>query len=314
MKDKYIKLCKEEASIPVFSQPWWLDAVCGKDNWDVCLVQKGKDILASMPYFEFKKSGFTYNVQPPLTQKLGPWISPSKSKYSKALGQEKDLMENLISQLPKFDFFSQSWDYKNTNWLPFYWKGFEQTTKYTYVINNLSDIDSICLEFENSKRKNIKKAEGMVNIVFDIPYDEFYENHKYTLEKQGSKISYSKVLFKTIYEAAYLNNSGRTIAAYDKEGNLHAAIFVIWDSESAYDLISTIDPDYRTYGAASLLIKSIIEFLSGKTCKFDFEGSMIESVERSFRQFGAKQTPYFNVYKTTSKKLLLLKNLKSILS
>ena len=100
-----------------------------------------------------------------------------------------------------------------------------------------------------------------------------------------------------------MHNSGRTIAAYDENGNLHAALFVIWDKISAYDLISTIDPEYRTFGAASLLIKEIITYTSTLTSKFDFEGSMIEPVERSFRQFGAKQKSYFNVSKFNSKLL-----------
>ena len=57
-------------------------------------------------------------------------------------------------------------------------------------------------------------------------------------------------------------------------------------------MISTIDPDYRNSGASSLLIYEIINFLRDKVRKFDFEGSMIESVENSFRKFGAIQKAY----------------------
>ena len=46
---------------------------------------------------------------------------------------------------------------------------------------------------------------------------------------------------------------------------------------------------------------------------FDFEGSMIEPVERSFRQFGAKQTPYFSVSKTPSRLLKTLFFVKDML-
>lgn len=31
-KALYDKFC-EKNYIPIFSKPWWLDAVCGKDNW-----------------------------------------------------------------------------------------------------------------------------------------------------------------------------------------------------------------------------------------------------------------------------------------
>jgi hypothetical protein len=40
-KQKYRKFCKKEKNIPVFSKDWWLDAVCGEENWDVAIVEKG---------------------------------------------------------------------------------------------------------------------------------------------------------------------------------------------------------------------------------------------------------------------------------
>jgi len=312
-KNIYRELCATESTIPVFSRDWWLDAVCdGADNWDVALVENGGEVMATMPYYVKHKYGFTLLTQPPLTQTLGPWIRPSSAKHAKALGQQKHLMYGLIEQLPKCDLFMQNWHYSITNWLPFYWKGFSQTTRYTYVIEDLSDLDKVFSGFEHSKRKNIKKSEKIINIVFDITADQFYDNHQMTLLKQNSKISYSKDLFKRIYKAGYQNDSARTIAAYDQYGNLHAALFVIWDNQSAYDLISTIDPDYRNYGAASLLIREIIKFVSVRTNKFDFEGSMIEQVERSFRQFGAIQKPYFFISKTSSRLLRVRDAMKQI--
>jgi hypothetical protein len=302
LKEKYREFCEQESTLPIFSQAWWLDAVAG-DNWDVCLVEKGNEIQATMPYVVKKKYGLTLLTQPQLTQNLGPWIKLSTTKYSKQLSQQKDLMEALIDQLPKYHYFSQNWHYSQTNWLPFYWRDFEQTTRYTYIIEDLSDFDKVFGEFEHSKRKNIKKSEALVNVVFDISAEDFYNNHKLTLSKQGSDISYSFDLFKNIYEEGYKRGQARTIGAYDSEGNLHAALFVIWDKMSAYDLISTIDPDYRSYGAASVLIRDAIKHVSKFVNKFDFEGSMIEPVERSFRQFGARQTPYSSVNHKSSRLL-----------
>lgn len=61
------------------------------------------------------------------------------------------------------------------------------------------------------------------------------------------------------------------------------------------------DPDLRNSGATSLCIWEAILFASTIVKKFDFEGSMIESIEKFFRAFGASQTPYFEIYKTPSK-------------
>lgn len=310
-KEKYRILCDSEVSMPIFSKAWWLDAVAG-DSWDVALIEKKDGIHASLPFVVSNRFALTIIEHPLLTQSLGPWIRPHKSSSSKLLAREKELMQGLIDQLPAYDYFSQNWHYNNQNWLPFYWNGFSQTTNYTYVIDDLSDLETVFSNFDHAKRKNIKKSEKVVNIVFDISSDVFYENHRMTLSKQGADISYSYELFKNIYDSCYANNSGRTIAAYDKEGNLHCALFVIWDGMSAYDLISTIDPLYRNVGAASLLIKETITYVSEFVNKFDFEGSMIEPVERSFRQFGAIQKPYFSISKTNSKSIKVYRFLKSL--
>ncbi len=312
-KEHYRQFSKTETSIPVFSRDWWLDAVCGEKNWDVALVNNGKQVIGTMPYYIKKRMGFTLLTQPPLTQTLGPWIRPSTAQYAKVLSYQNEVMSALIEQLPKYDYFSQNWHYSNTNWQPFHWKGFKQTTSYTYVIESLKNVEDVISRFSHAKRKNIKKASNLVRVFFDLDANDFYENHKMTTNKQGAKLHYSRKLFERMYNAGYENNAARTIYAIDAVGNIHAALFVIWDENSAYDLISTIDPDYRNSGAASLLIADMIRFVSTRTRKFDFEGSMTEPVAASFRQFNARQKLIFNINKTNSKLLQLRESLFNII-
>lgn len=305
--DVYREWSENETTLPIFSKGWWLDAVA-PNSWSAVVINMNQDVVAAMPYFRRRKLSFVVLGQPPLTQNLGPWIGDVDTKYSKRLAREKDLMEALIERLPTYDGFYQNWHYSRTNWLPFYWRGFEQTTRYTYVIDCLSDLDKVFAEFEHSKRKNIKKAEKMVHVEWDIGCEEFYKNHVMTLSKQGQKISYSYDLFSRIYHSCYTKSMGRTLGAYDSSGNLHAALFIVFDEMSAYDLISTIDPEYRTYGAASLLVREAIKLTSERGLpRFDFEGSMIEPVERSFRQFGAVQKSYHSVTHIPSRTLRMAK-------
>lgn len=313
MKEKYRIFSQNEPTIPIFSKSWWLDAVADND-WDVCLIEKGDEIQATMPYVLQKRYGFTILGQPPLTQNLGPWLSPSTAKYPKRLARDKDLMETLINNLPEYHEFHQKWHYSQVNWLPFYWKKFRQTTRYTYVIQGLSDLDTVFSEFEHSKRKNIKKAEKVVSVLWDIGLDEFFHNHKMTLQKQGLAISHDYEVFKRIYESSYQQGMGRTLGAYDSSGNLHAALFIVFDEMSAYDLISTIDPDFRSIGAASLLVREAIKYAAERGLdRFDFEGSMIEPVERSFRQFGARQVAYHSVSHIPSRILRAAKSVRELL-
>jgi hypothetical protein len=53
-----------------------------------------------------------------------------------------------------------------------------------------------------------------------------------------------------------------------------------------------------------------IKIASENTKRFDFEGSMIENVERFFRSFGAVPIPYYNIKKTNSLLLRLYFALK----
>lgn len=301
-KQIYREHCKHEKSIPIFSKDWWLDAVCGENNWEVALAEENGQIVGCLPYYLKMKYGLRLITMPKLTQSMGIWIRyRDNQKYSAKLAYEKNVVFELIDKLPKFDAFIQTFHYSITNWLPFYWRNYQQTTKYTYIIEDLSDLERVFDGFNYSKIKNIRKAEKIVDVKYDLSANIFYENHKMTLKKQGQNISYSFDLLKNIYDAAYEHSSGKTIYAIDCDGNIHSALFVIWDDESTYNLISTIDPDYRNSGSSSLLIREIIKYISDKTKVFDFEGSMIENVENSFRQFGTVQKPYFQVYKVNSR-------------
>jgi hypothetical protein len=311
-KREYRQLCATESSIPVFSKDWWLDAVCGDDHWDVLLYKKDNEIFGALPYAWRTNKRYRHIYQPLFTQNNGTWIRyPGQQTEAKRLSLEKEVMGALIGQLEKLDIstFRQRFHYSVTNWLPFYWNGYSQTTCYTYVIEDISDIVGVEENFSHAKRKNIAKAAKIVEVKFDLGAEEFYNNHKATLLKQGEEIIYSFEEFRRIYEAVYSRDAGRTIYATDAQGNLHSALFVIWDEMSGYDLISTIDPAFRDSGSASLLTLEIIRFLSGRTKKFDFEGSMMEQVEHSFRQFGAVQKPYFLISKTFSPHLRMKENL-----
>lgn len=305
-KEKYQIFCNEN-SLRIYYQPWWLNVVCnGGDNWCPLIYELNGRTLAVHPIYLTKIAMVFDSIQmPQFTQILGPVLTDlGEIANSKRYSLEKEIYSGLIGELPSFNYFIQSFAHDFYNWLPYYWDGFTQTTKYTYVIPDISDFEKVKGCFAHAKRKNINKAAPLVNIRFDLPSNIFYQHHVMTLEATGRKINYTYDLFKEMHDACLSNGAGRIIWAEDKlSGAIHAALFLIWDKVSGYDLISTIDPKYASSGSTSLLILESIHFLSDKTVKFDFEGSMIESVEASFRQFGAVQVPYFTIKKIRSKLL-----------
>ena len=313
-KDLYRKFCSSEPTIPIFSKDWWLDAIC-EDAWDVCIIQKGDQVVATMPYFLRKRLGMIAISQPPLTQTLGPWLRPSQAKYAKKLGQEKELLSALIKKLPEFAHFYQNWHYSNTNWLPFYWQDFQQTTNYTYRLPDLSDLDMVWAKFKDNIRREIRKANNRINLRVrtDLNIDDFLALNVQTFDRQGMSLPYSPELIRRLDRACIANNARRIFIAEDEHGKHHAGVYIIWDEQSAYYLMGGADPELRSSGASSLCMWEAIQFSANVTKSFDFEGSMIESVERFFRSFGAVQTPYFSIMKTPSRLVRLRKCLVNFL-
>ena len=313
-KEKYREYCVSERNIPVFSKDWWLDTVCGEDNWDVVLSEINGDIVASMPYYLTKRFKLNNILMPRLTQNMGPWICyPSGQKYSSKLSYEKQVLTELIEQLPPFGSFGQNFHYSIANWLPFYWKGFQQTTRYTYVIEDLSDLDTVYKNFKKQLRKEIKKIENEIEICLEDDIEKFYYINSLTYKRQNKETPFSLEYLKKIDQACLQKNCRSIIFAKDEKSRVHTVLYLIWDDNSAYDLLGGTDPAYKTSNAKSLITWEAIKFASKVTKKFDFEGSMMQNVEQFIRGFGAVQKPYFYVYKVNSKTIRIINAMKQVM-
>ena len=313
-RERYREFCEQEKNIPIFSKPWWLDSVCGKDNWEVLLYEKGGNIWASMPLFKEKKYMFDIITMPKLTQTMGAYIKyPKGQKYYKKLSWEKELMNYFISNLPKYDAYNISFSPVIENWLPYYWEGFTQTTRYSYVINNTT-IEELSKNFETDIRRRRKKADKLGIVVNESDnIKKFYELNKMTFTRQNKTIPYSFEFIKNLYENCKENNSCKIFFAKDIDKNVIASNFLLYDDSTVYYLMGGMDSKYKDMGGMDVIQYESIKFAleSGRT--FDFEGSMIESIEKYFRSFGAIQQPYFNISKTNSKLLKTRNFIKEII-
>jgi lipid II:glycine glycyltransferase (peptidoglycan interpeptide bridge formation enzyme) len=311
--DKYRILCTQEPTIPLFSQACWLDATAGVGMWDVALVLENGQIVASMPYVVKKKFGFTIVTQPILTQSLGPWVRPSMAKYSRELALQHKRIKELFIQLPKFDHFQQSWHYSVGNWLPAYWMGYQVTTRYTYIVSDLNNLEKVLSNFDSSYRNKINKAKKIVLAKHDLPIDDFYKINSLTFDRQKIKAPYS-LEFIRLHDTKLSEIGKRKIFfAEDSEGRIHSALYLTWDYHSSYVHMVGEDPSLRNSGAGILLIWEAMKYTVNvlKLDRFDFEGSIMENVEPVRRDCGGVQTPYFTVSKTTSRLLKLALFLRS---
>lgn len=301
-RDAYRALCETEPSIPLFSRAWWLDAAAGVGNWDVLLIEKGGKIDAALPFVRRKRLGLTILTVPNLTPALGPWLRPYKGKPAKTLAREKSLLTDLFDALPEHGLYQQNWNVERKNWQPLYWKGFEQSTGYTYRLEDLSDTDDIWRSMDQHTRRNITKAQKELGISVRLARTttEFLSVADKTFERQGLKPSYSQEYVAGLVDAAKARNAVDLLVAVHADGNVHAGAMIVYDDNTAYYLMGGGDPEFRNSGAASLVLWEAILRSKERVSAFDFEGSMMEPIERFFRGFGGALTPYLRIHKARS--------------
>ena len=100
------------------------------------LYDKQGSVEAAMPLYMPRQG---YVIMPAYTQTMGPWIATAStdSKYTSLLGKKQAILGKLATQLSHLHVFRQNFAWTMTDWLPFYWQGFEQTNRYTYLLNRL---------------------------------------------------------------------------------------------------------------------------------------------------------------------------------
>lgn len=314
MKDEYRKLCETELSIPIFSTDWWLDAAVGAENWEVVLVKANGRVIGAMPFAITWKFGMKVIHQPPLTPFLGPWILPNGEKTSTRLAHEQRIMQALIEQLPKFDNFRLTWDKGLTNWLPFYWSGFGQTTDYTYVVHGLNDLNRVWGQLESARRKHCKQEAGCFTLRDDLPVEAFLHLHKMTLANRDVPQSFTDDCLRKIDAACIARKRRKIHIIVDEHGRHCAGTYTVWDGNCAYALMKGSDPRTQNTSAPSICQWEAIKFSSTVADKYDFLGNMNPSIEPYVRSFGAQQTPVFTISKTPSRLLRLRQGLKSTLA
>ncbi len=286
-----------------FEQPWWLEAVA-PGQWDEIIIKRGEEVILRFPYVIKKENGFTSISMPSVTQTLGPWFRPLKGKHSSQLSLQKELMTELIQQLPPHDSFYHRFHHSITNWLPFYWKGFTQSTRYTYIIADLTNLDRVWEDMKSNIRNKIRKAEKSgIKVVRTDDIETFLDLNELTFKRQGLSLPFSRDFIRGVNSACVKKNARRIYITYGPDGRPQTGLFCVCDGHATYNLLQGGDPGLRNSGANVLAMWESIKDASEVSEAYDFEGSMIEPIEEFFHSFGALQKPYFEISKINSRRL-----------
>lgn len=299
-KERYKILCEKEKTIPLFSQYWWMNAVCKEDEWDVFFVGDEKNTIAAMPYYITIRDNKKIITKAKLTQNNGIWIKyPSVQKISSKLDYEEKIINKVCDFIESLslDKYEQQYHYRFTNWLPFFWRYYKEITRYTYVIEDTTNMERVREEYSSKIRNKINNAKKVLKVYEAEDLEKFYFINKLSFDRQGIEIPYSFEFFKNLYEACKERKCSKLLFAEDVEGNIHSVAMIVWDEDSVYYLLNGTDPEFKKYQGNALLIDRSIEIAHELGKKFDFEGSVIKGIEQSFRQYGGIPKPYFRIYK-----------------
>lgn len=300
-KELHRSFCEKHPEVPIFLQYDWLNTLVPQEDWGVVIAGKEDQLKGFLVYYMKRKFGFRKITLPPLTPFLGPWIIyPEGQKLTQRIGHEKKVMDELIEQLPPYDELVLHFHPSISNWLPFYWKGFDEQTRYTYVLKDLNDLDSIFEGLKGNTRSKVRKAEKHFEVVASQDISPLHQLKIKEYAHKGLQLTYSEGYFQKMDELLASKGNRKILYAQDQEGTIHAGIYLVEDLEFCYDLISSTDPETKGKDAMTLLVWKGIEHASSQGLPFNFEGSMIEPIETFFRSFGAHQLPYHKIMKTPS--------------
>ncbi len=301
-KDLYRRVA-DDHQLPLFFQPWYLDAVAGDDSWGVSLaIQSDGDILGVWPYYLKTKYSLSTITHPHLTPYLGPYLmyGDQIKKTQSIRSFDRKVLKELHDQLPSVSRVilhgHPSWQ----NWRPLNWEGYHQTTRYTLRVDLRKREEDLYKDFKDKTRNQIVSATKGVTIKSNTSSQKLYELSQSTFRRQGEALPYPSSLFEKLHEVVESRSIGLSLSA-EEEGQVIAGVYVARDHDTAY-LITTGREEKAHNGAVSLLIwEAMKRMKSAGVQTFDFEGSMIKGIATFFDGFGGELTPYHRLTKTRTK-------------
>ena len=177
------------------------------------------------------------------------------------------------------------------NALPFHWAGYRLEVRYTYRLEGLGSEEALWQGLNGNIRREIRKARKRVEVRDDLGLDRFYDVYAKTFARQGLELpdpfATTRAPRRRLRAARRADDAVRA----RRRRAVHAVPTSCGTAAPPTTCSGGGDPELRTSGASSLLMWEAIMRARAVSDVFDFEGSMLQPVERFFRAFGGRQTP-----------------------
>lgn len=280
---------------PIFHENWWLDIV-GLNGWEQVEVKYNSNVIVRMPYILKKLGPIKYITQDNYSPYLGPhfYIADSNKNEKIEDGDYYKILNELINKLPKHDIFYQKFSSNIDNMLPWLWHNYDVNVRYTNRIHSENKFSQKTLgSINKAKREGLEVVE-----YFDIELLCEYQIQKF--RQQKIKYPYEQKVMIKIYEEAKKRNVGKLYASIDSKKQIHATNFVLGNSDIKYYLFAASNPNLNTNGSQQICISKAIKEAIVEGAIFDFEGSMVQGIEKFYRGFNPEKTTYYSAKKINS--------------
>jgi len=298
----------------IFAQRWWMEIVTdGQARLLGCF--NGNRLVAGLPVWECRYLGVRRLRQPPLTPYWGPLLRPLDGKPQTRANAEMHVLRALAEALAPWPDITMQWHHSLANWLPFYWNGFNQMTRYTYRIADLSDLARVEKACHDAVGQQLRRARRDGLHYEDMVDPEIVGRlNRLSMARQGvARTPEIDRLWPALARAAGERDCLFTTAAIDNDSHVHAAMAMMWDDRCAYALFNGADPAYHGSYGSTLTLWREIEYAAGVVPEFDFEGSIVEPVEQFYRRFSGVLSPFMLVTRARSLRLNLARAAQRVL-
>jgi hypothetical protein len=276
--------------------PEWMDAVCIKGEWDVIIAKADSGQPEGVLVYHYRKIlSQQFILMPPMCFYNGIYLLYKENmSTSQKISFDNKVSVKLISELPSFAFYYQQYHPEYNNWSSLYWKGFKQTTRYTYRLEANQNKEVLWSKLKPNLKRNINKAEKSC-IIKSANFNDFWNALSLSYNKRENP--FNKELLSRICSS--LPDASQLFLCYDiASNNILAGSIIVSDKNSSYYLCGFYNPQGKESGGLSYLLWQNI--LNNSNNNFDFEGSMIKEIEYFFRSFGADWTPHYRIWKINS--------------
>lgn len=279
-EEKWDHCVQLSASRLPYAYTWYLDSVA--DRWDGLVHD---DYVAVFPLVWRSRFLIHYLYQPFFTQQLG--------SFSPKNPDEKILQSLLDAIPPRFRFIEINLNHMN----PVVHDGFQVSPRINLCLDLSLSYEKLFHNYHENAKRNLHKAEKnnlrvRRDLTPEIVTEFFKANTGIKIPEVGE---YDYEHLHRLMDAALKRNSGLALGVFDEKDNLYAMGFFIVTEKRIINLLPSIDDEGKEIGAGFYLVDDIVRKYAGSDKVLDFEGSMIPSIARFYKSFGAQEQTYWQL-------------------